>query len=238
VASGTLKSFIVNGLTPSTDYTFSVSASDLTGNAAVNNPITLNAATTANLNTECSGSAFEALQGAFSIGYKYSFVTTGTSVKITFELLDDKSGVVAYLWKQTPFAETAMTLVSGKIFTATLTGQNVGSTISYACKFAFAGGQSVTQYLTYTVGNACLVGLETTTELKQLFYPNPAQSVLHLKLLDVQNRIILMDMTGHKLLNEVVPSVHKLDMSSYKSGIYMLQIENKHGIQYEKVIKN
>jgi hypothetical protein len=237
--SGVLKSFIVNGLTPSTDYIFSVSASDISGNTALNNPIILNAATTANLNTECSGSAFEASQGTFSVGYKYEFVTTGTDVKITFELLDNKNGVIAFLWKQTPFSEVQMTNVSGKIFTYTIPNQTIGSTITYACKFAFEGGMSVTKYLTYTVGNTCpLTGFETATELKQSFYPNPVQNELHLQLLDKQNRLILTDMTGHTLLNEVVPAVHKLDMSPYTSGIYLLRIENKHGVQYEKIIKN
>lgn len=236
-ASGVLKSFVVSGLSPGTNYTFSVSVHDITGNAAINNPIIINTSTTANLNTECSGSDFQASQGSFSVGYKYSFSTAGTDVKITFELLDDKVGVIAYLWKQAPFAETSMSLVSGKMFTATLTGQNVGSSITYACKFAFAGGLAVTRYLTYTVGNACLVGLQPWQEVKQQIYPNPVQSLLHLKVKDTQNRIILTDVTGHILLDKVVPSDHTLDMSSYKNGIYFLRIENNYGIQYEKVIR-
>jgi hypothetical protein len=239
-ASGVQKSFLVTGLTPSTNYTFAVTASDLTGNTAANNPITLNAATTANLNTECSGSLSESSDGSpFSVGYKYGFVTTGTSVKITFELLDAKDGVIAFLWKQTPFAETAMTLVSGKIFTSTITGQSVGSTITYACKFAYAGGMSVTKYLSYVVGNTCPVtGLETSPELKQSFFPNPVQTELHLQLLDAKNRIILTDIPGHILLDKVVPATYSLDMGSYKTGIYLLRIENKHGVQFEKIIKN
>jgi hypothetical protein len=237
-ASGEIKHFMVTGLKASTDYTFSVSASDLIGNTAANNPITLHASTTVNLNNECSGLLSEASQGVFSVGYKYSFVTTGTDVKITFELLDDKTGVNAYLWKQ-PFSETKMTNISGKIFTLTIQNQTIGSLVTNACKFEFAGGMSVTKYLTYTVGNTCPVtGLETTKELKQLFFPNPVQSVLHLLLLDHQNRIVLMDMVGHTLFNDIVPSSYDLEMSSFKTGIYLLRIENKHGIKYEKVIKN
>jgi hypothetical protein len=152
-------------------------------------------------------------------------------------LLDDKSGVVAYLWKQTPFAETSMTNVSGKIFTSTVSNQTVGSIITYACKFAFAGGLAVTKYLSYTVGNACLVGLESSPELKQRVYPNPVQSLLHFQLPDEQNKIALTDMAGYELLNNVVSSSKTLDMSVFKPGIYVLRIENKHGVQYIKVIK-
>ena len=49
--SGTQKSFVVSGLTPTTDYTFSVIAKDAAGNPASNNPLTVTATTTAGLTT-------------------------------------------------------------------------------------------------------------------------------------------------------------------------------------------
>jgi len=45
--SASQKSYIVSGLSESTDYSFSVVAKDAAGNAAVNNPIVVNATTTA-----------------------------------------------------------------------------------------------------------------------------------------------------------------------------------------------
>jgi hypothetical protein len=188
----------------------------------------------------CTEESKIATQGAFSQGYICTYETVGTSVTVTFELLDtDKQGVVAYLWKQTPFSESPMVNVSGKIFAATLNGLNPGATISYACKFAYAGGMSVTKYISYVVGSNCgTVGVMTRPELKQTVYPNPVQKELHLQLLDQQNRLILMDMSGHTLSDNVVPANYTLDMSAYKTGIYLLRIENKHGIQYKKVIKN
>ena len=238
-ASGVLKSCLVMALTPVTDYTFSISVSDANGNSAVNNPITLNATTAANMNTGCAGLLAESSQGsAFSIGYKYSFVTTGTDVKITFELFDDRSQVVAYLWKQTPFAETAMTLVSGKIFTKTISGQTNGSTISYACKFAYEGGLSVTKYLSYVVGNDCAVtAFGSTPETKQTFFPNPVQNILHLQLFDLQNFLVLTDIHGKRVLEQMAGSTTSLDISNLKPGMYFLRIENAHGIQNLKVIK-
>jgi len=44
--SGTQKSFIVSGLTPSTDYSFSIEAKDAANNQAANNPIVIPATTT------------------------------------------------------------------------------------------------------------------------------------------------------------------------------------------------
>ena len=148
--TGVQKSLIINNLSQNTDYAFSVSATDAVGNTSVNSPIVLNAKTTVVL--QCTGTESEASQGLFSVGYNYAFETIGTDVKITFELLDtDKNDVVAYLWKQSPFSESPMTNVSGKIFTKTITGQTNGSTINYAVKFAFAGGLSVTKYFSYVV---------------------------------------------------------------------------------------
>ena len=239
VASGVLKSFFVTGLTPVTNYTFAVEVKDITGNAAVNSPIMLNATTSANTNTECAGLLAEASQGdAFSIGYKYSFVTTGSNVKINFELLDDKTGVVAYLWNQAPFAESAMTLVSGKAFTKTISGQSNGSIITYACKFAYAGGMSVAKYLSYLVVNTCVsVGFGTEPQLIQSVYPNPVSTLLYLQLSAELNHIVVTDILGNRILEAEVQSRQSLDMSEFKTGIFFLKIENTYGIQYIKVVK-
>jgi beta-glucanase (GH16 family) len=235
--SGVQKSFVLSDLVPNTNYTFTVTAADASGNTAANNPIVLNAKTTAVL--QCSGTSSLAQQGSFSSGYNYAFETIGTSVKFTFELLDtDKTGLVAYLWKQSPFSESAMTNVSGKIFTKTITGQTIGSTINYAVKFAFSGGgMSVTKYFSYIVGNNCTLGVGNSSELKNVCYPNPVHNTLFLKLTEGKNRISLTDVLGKKMIDCSVPESYSLDMSPYKNGIYFLSIENTTGIHHQKIIK-
>lgn len=235
--SGVQKSLIINNLAQNTNYAFTVTATDASGNPALNNPIVLNATTKTIL--LCTGTDTQASEGAaFSLGYKHTFETIGTDVKINFELLDtDRVGVVAYLWKQSPFSETQMTPVSGNIFTKTITGQTIGSTINYGCKFAFSGGYSVTKYISYVVGSSCSLGVETVSELNQFCYPNPVEDVLQLQLLDDKNQITLTDVLGRKLIEKVVPSSHKIDMSAFKSGIYFLKINNSFGIQNLKIVK-
>lgn len=235
--SGVQKSYIINGLTPNTNYSFSVTARDLVGNLSSNNPILLNATTTTSTNTGCSGSTTEASEGTFNLGYNYTFQTIGTDVNITFELMDNKSDVIAYLRNQAPFSETPMTKISGKIFTKTLTGQTVGSTINYAVKFAFAGGLSVTKYYSYLVGNNCTLGVKPDTKFKNVFYPNPVQNNLILELTDHKNRITLTDILGRKLIECFVPSNYSLDMSSLKKGVYFLKVENSNGVQNQKIMK-
>ena len=99
------------------------------------------------------GSSTENMDGqpGFTNGYDYSFSTEGTSVNISFTEKENYEGLVAYLWNYTSgFAETGMT-VSGHTASITLTGQTPGATLDFACKFAFAGGMSVTKRFTYTV---------------------------------------------------------------------------------------
>lgn len=227
------KSLIITDLTPNTNYTFTVTASDLTGNTALNNPIVLNAKTIAK--QECTGSDSQATQGSFSLGYKYAFESMGTDVKITIELLDSKVGLVAFL---SPSFATQMTNVSGQIFTQTISGQTPGSTINYAVKFAYAnGGIAVTKYIPYEVGSSCSLGVETLSELNQFHYPNPVENKLYLQLLDDQNYIILTDVLGRTLFESVVNSNYILDMSDYTSGLYLLKVKNSKGIQESKIIK-
>ncbi|MDD4969010.1 MAG: glycosyl hydrolase [Paludibacter sp.] len=237
--SGAQKSLLITALTPNTPYTFSITASDLTGNKAANNPIVLSATTTANTNTNCAGSVAVAAQGTFSVGYGYSFQTVGTDVTINFELLDAQTGVIAYLWNYTSgFAETSMTNVSGKKFTSKLTGKVGGTTIQVACKFAYAGGMSVTKIFSYVVGDACTgTGVDNPLGDVQFFFPNPVQNILHLQLPDDNNRVILMDMMGRKVLDRVVPSTYNVDMGTFETGIYFIRVENKMGILNGKVIK-
>lgn len=119
-------------------------------------------------NNECGGWTTEAAEGAFTLGYNYSFKTVGTDVTFTCECLDTKVGLVAYAWTYNPnFAEAAMTMASGQKFSKTFSGQTVGTTFSAACKFAFAGGMAVTKTFTYTVGSDC--GLTTDTEAPTAF---------------------------------------------------------------------
>ncbi len=237
-ASGTQKTFIVSGLMPGTTYNFNVTAKDASGNAATTASIPLSATTSPN--SDCAGISNVASQGTFDVGYSYSFETSETDVTINFELLDDKAGVVAYLWNYTSgFTETGMTNVSGKKFTHTLTGQNPGSVIKVACKLAFAGGLSVTKQLAYTVGDTCseTYGIEIVKASELYFYPNPVHDVLRIELPAGSNRLSVYDMIGNKVFEATILNSYNFDMNSLRAGIYLIKTESSYGIHYNKVIK-
>ena len=219
--SGVQKSLIINNLNPNTVYNFAVSASDISGNNALNNALSLNA-TTINV-IQCSGTSTLAQQGSFAQGYNYTFETVGTDVKITFELLDSQVGLVAYLWKQTPFSETQMTNVSGNIFTKTISGQIAGSTINYAVKFAFAGGLSVTKYISYVVGNNCALGVTDYLEISKFSFNNPANNLLTINSNINIDEVEIYNLVGNMVL-KTTTNVNNIDVSNLAKGIYILTV--------------
>ena len=233
--SGLQNAVVIPNLIPNTNYTFTITATDLAGNVVSNSPIVLNATTT--VNPQCGGFDTQAIEGTFNFGYNYTFETIGTDVKVTFELLDPKVGLVAFLRRQSPFSEAQMTNVSGQTFTQTITGQTIGSTITYAVKFAFAGGLAVTRFVSYVVGSNCTLGTIEPINLKQICYPNPVDDNLYLQLHDTENKITLVDVIGKIHLSTMVQSDDTLNMSDFKPGVYFLRVENSHGIQILKIIK-
>ncbi|MCF6130070.1 family 16 glycosylhydrolase [Flavobacterium sp. AS60] len=221
--SGVQKSVIIPNLLPNTNYTFTVSATDLAGNAYTNNPILVNATTTSVLG--CSGTDNQAqISTSFTTGYNYTFETIGTDVKINFELLDTgRVGVVAFLWKQSPFTETQMTNVSGNIFTKTITGQTIGSTINYACKFAYSGGQSVTRYISYVVGNNCSLGTISPSDLEEFTFQNPADEYVYINSKITIDKVEIYNMLGALVL-ATNKNTNEIPIKNLSKGIYLLTV--------------
>jgi beta-glucanase (GH16 family) len=233
--AGAQQSVIIPNLSPDTNYTFTVTATDLAGNAFANNPIILNATTP--IDTGCFGTDIEAQQGSFSIGYNYTFETIGTDVKITCEMLDTNHvGVVAFLWKQNPFTENQMTHVSGNIFTKTITGQTIGSTIHYAVKFAFAGGLAVTKYFSYVVGSNCSLGLENPSEIGQFTFQNPAHDVVHIDSENIVDTIEIYNMLG--MLVSSATNSDEISIKNLPNGVYLLAVYSGTQKSVKKLIVN
>lgn len=234
--SGVQKSVVIPNLMPNTSYSFSVSATDLAGNASANNPIIVNATTTATLG--CSGTNTAAQVGSFTTGYNYAFETLGTDVKITFELLDtDKVGVVAFLWRQTPFTEYQMTNVSGNIYTYTITNQTIGSTINYAVKFAYAGGLSVTNYYSYVVGNNCALEVPSYSELDQFTFQNPAVDYLSISSSIELDKVEVYSLLG-QLLVSTTTDFNRINIQNISKGVYIVAVYSGNRKSFKKMIVN
>lgn len=219
--SGQLNSLVIPNLSPNTNYTFTITATDLAGNTVGNNTIVLNATTSEVL--QCSGTDLVASEGTFTTGYNHTFQTIGSTVKITFELLDQQVGVVAFLRRQTPFNEVQMDNVSGQVFTKTITGQTLGSTINYAVKFAYAGGLSVTKYVSYLVGSNCPLGVESVPDLVEFNFPNPSNTSLNISSKVAIDKVEIFSLVGNMVLS-VSRNTNKVDISQLQKGVYILNV--------------
>jgi beta-glucanase (GH16 family) len=232
--SGVQKSVIIPNLSSNTNYNFTINASDVAGNTSALNPLTINATTTNVLS--CSGTGIQAQQGVFAVGYNYTFETIGTSVKITSEMLDtDKVGVVAFLWKQSPFAETQMTNVSGNIFTKTITNQTIGSTINYAVKFAYAGGLSTTTYKSYVVGSNCTLSANSVNEVEEFSFINPVEDFIIINAKNKIDKVQIYNMVGN-LVMETSLNTEKIDAKNLSKGIYLLAVTSGNNRSIKKMI--
>ena len=234
--SGVQKSLVISGLNSNTNYTFSVAASDISGNNATNNSIVLNATTTGVIG--CNGTDTVASQGSFTTGYNYAFETIGTDVKITFELLDtDKVGVVAYLWKQSPFTETPMSNVSGNIFTHTITGQTIGATINYAVKFAYANGMSVTRYISYVVGSNCTMSQNDFMDFSDFYFTNPAHNYIYIQSSSNIDKVEMYSLIGVKVISQT-NNTNEIEVSNLSKGVYLMVVYSGNKKGSKKVIIN
>jgi hypothetical protein len=237
--SGTQKSFVVTGLMPGTSYNFTVTAKDASLNTATTGSIALNATTLPS--SDCAGISNVASQGTFDSGYSYSFSTSGTNVTINFEMLDNKSGVVAFLWDNTSgFVETQMTNVGGKKFAITLSGKTAGSIIKVACKFAYVGGMNVTKQLSYTVGNNCSSSaVETITTTDIQIYPNPATHWLNITADSEIKEIQLKNLLGQSIKILKVNGLNQtIDISDIPTGNYLVVSTMENGqLSVNKIVK-
>ncbi|MBL7885750.1 MAG: family 16 glycosylhydrolase [Flavobacterium sp.] len=233
--SNTPKSVIISNLSSNTNYTFTIAASDLSGNNFLNNPLVRNATTLSYVG--CSGFSNSAQLNSFTTGYNYEFETIGTNVKITFELLDaDKTSVFGYLWKQNPFAETVMTPVTDKKFTSTITNQIIGSTINYAVKFAYAGGLSVTQYFSYVVGNNCALGLEEVEHI-EFSFANPVSSNLMIHSNSPIDKVEIRNMIGSVVVT-TTESTQSIDITNFSNGMYIVTVYSDNKRSVKKMLVN
>jgi beta-glucanase (GH16 family) len=231
--SGVQKSIVISNLNPNTGYVFTVTASDAAGNNAPNNPIVINATTTAVI--ACSGTSNQAQQGSFTTGYQYNYETLGNSVKITYTLLDQNLvGVVAILWRQNPFQEIPMTQVVGNTFTHTVTNLAPGQNITYGVKFAYAGGFAVTSYYTYQVGNNCILELENIKGTIDFSFENPAEDFLKIKSTATLDAVEIYDLLGHLVLQSKRDN-HSIAINHLQKGIYLLQVYSSNKKQVKKL---
>ncbi len=172
----------------------------------------------------------EASQGSFDLGFINTYETVNKDVTITWELLDNKSGVVAYLWSLNPFTEKPLTQIGPKKFEISLANQEIGSTLNFACKFAFAGGMSVTKYISYKVGQDCSTTAtdDIDFELQDFNLDQSNQTISSNRNKDA--KITVFDYTGKMILSAKLESYQVFDLKVLSTGFYLITIESENSI--------
>jgi len=86
--------------------------------------------------------------------------------------------------------------------------------------------------------NSSIAGTEGTDNIVTV-YPNPVHNSLEINSYARIEKLVLTDMTGKILINleEAGSTQMKLDLSSLKAGIYMLQVYDRQGINTTKIIR-
>ncbi len=168
----------------------------------------------------CTYTSDEALQGSFSTGYEATFQTVGDRVDVTFKMLDtDKVGLVAYIWQEQPFSEQMMQGGPDQIFKGSIVGKKQGDPLRLACKFAYAGGMSVTKYFDYVVGSMCGPNsVEDNFDDNNRFYVNNQELIV-----EVSNpsEVKIFNLSSNLLFSQFTASNIKVALPK---GIYILMI--------------
>lgn len=149
--AGTDYEYTISGLSQNTEYTFTITAQDAAGNESENNK-EVNFTTSNVIGTSGTGVTGTNGGGTAGLEYSYNIEQNGTDINVTFTCTNDGAytGLVSWIWDNTDgFKEIG----SGYATITKTLNYAAGTTIKVACKWAYAGGMSVTDYIEYTVAD-------------------------------------------------------------------------------------
>jgi hypothetical protein len=128
-----------------------------------------------------------------------------------------------------------MTNVSGNIFTHTITGQTIGSTIIYGVKFAYSGGMSVTNYYSYVVGSNCALEVASIQQPIEFSFMNPVEDFININSDAEIDKVEVYNMTGVLVLETKTDTKH-IDIKNLSKGIYLLAVYSGDNKSVKKMI--
>ena len=97
-------------------------------------------------------------------------------------------------------------------------------------------GSGVSGDVIITVSNQIVLGIDQSNTSHIVAYPNPAKSHLYINTDLAIELILIMDLTGKKILSITSPK-NSIDISHLESGIYTLLIQTASGLEGKKFIK-
>lgn len=176
-------------------------------------------------------------------GYVISFKTLNGNVVVSATLLDKKEGLaVAYIHDTTNgFQEITMEKTGDASFVGSVSGYGMGEVVKLAVKFAFAGGLSRTAFFEYEVGSSCddsnsISEIDLTKSV--IVYPNPASANLFVRYdSDASTHVKAISDSGVVMYDDTLKNGESIDVSSWKSGLYIIVVEFGDSVVSIPVIK-
>jgi len=186
-------------------------------------------------NTECAGTSNDVFSGIPHF-YSYRFETIPSGVNVTLTVSDPLVGLVGYILDYTidPMVETGMTESANQTFTGLLAYTTAGEAITVRLKFAFAGGDAVTNDLVYHVGEDCagtvgLVSAKTTS-----VYGYAANGAINIANLSSGDIISVYDTNG-KLL-KTITAQNSVESIAAGKGLSVVKVVTATGTTILKIM--
>lgn len=113
--------------------------------------------------------------------------------------------------------------------------------------YQYYGSPNHANWAYYYIDDVSLIDLDSTLSVKENeamaqveVFPNPASSILNIKLTAAQQQYSITDIKGNTLLQKALTKQeqHQIDISALSSGFYVISFINKQGyISREKFVK-
>jgi endoglucanase Acf2 len=190
----------------------------------------------------CSTIDNSSTEGTFNGDYTISYYTNGNSVTVTAKFAGTYQDFAGpwFFNESNGFQELSMTKGSDDSYTLTINDLEIGSTLKFRIKIAFAGGLAVTKYIEYRVGSSCgtaEVELVNTANIK--LSPNPANDIVELNLGDATNaQVSFFNVSGRCMLNQTVNNqISHINIASLNPGLYLVYVQMNDKASVLRLIK-
>jgi hypothetical protein len=148
---------------------------------------------------------------------------TTTKAKIHWNSI---AGVTKYKIQFRPSGTTAWTTVSSTLNVKALTGLSPSTSYQYRVRSVCSGSSSSWSSIASFTTLPMKIGDTDNEELQVSLFPNPATDIINVRMNDdiINGEITIYDINGKLIMFQKISGSTTLDVSSFSSGIYMVQL--------------
>lgn len=205
--------------------------------------INVNFATGTTPNQEVEVAVYEVvtnIQGTLNFLTEQYFIVPASAIAAPFTTIAFDAPVTLEAGK-TYLLYVKKTPGTNRLYVSGTAGDNDYGTTCYG---PFGAGSAVNWYNGYTFAPHIRANFDPSLAIKNVsmldgisVYPNPSEGIITITNdNNVENTIIVSDITGKKVASKVSSSTTTLDLSTIGTGVYMVEVSNVNGKKLERVI--